>query len=247
MPLGKEVGLGPGHIVLDGDPVWTQQPHPSFRPMSIVAKLLSSCLHIFFINAIGSYWKFYSICVVATTNVTNAKIYILTSACCCRWLRSKGESTAHWHRSQTSPWTYTHWSEYGQSPWVAYGHSSTPLDDNWSTLEVSAKVASATDTGIPAQQNNPSITQSKSPLTYQLFSNFSKSPDGAWKATLRPDLNNLPFTSGYSYRWRQNCHQLIEKLHCPKYCFFAYSRVYYFDSTDANTTASSELKLLHVA
>jgi len=23
MPLGKEVGLGPGHIVLDGDPVGT--------------------------------------------------------------------------------------------------------------------------------------------------------------------------------------------------------------------------------
>jgi len=26
MPLGKEVGLGPGHIVLDGDPVGTQRP-----------------------------------------------------------------------------------------------------------------------------------------------------------------------------------------------------------------------------
>ena len=38
MPLGKEVGLGPGHIVLDGDPVGTQQPLPTFRPMSFVAK-----------------------------------------------------------------------------------------------------------------------------------------------------------------------------------------------------------------
>jgi len=41
MPLGKEVGLGPGHTVLDGDPVGThspQQPLPTFRPMSIVAK-----------------------------------------------------------------------------------------------------------------------------------------------------------------------------------------------------------------
>jgi len=42
MPLGKEVGVGPGHIVLDGDPVGTQrhpqQPLPSFRPMSIVIK-----------------------------------------------------------------------------------------------------------------------------------------------------------------------------------------------------------------
>jgi len=26
MPLGKVVGLGPGHIVLDGDPVGTQPP-----------------------------------------------------------------------------------------------------------------------------------------------------------------------------------------------------------------------------
>jgi len=41
MPLGKEVGLGPGHIVLDGDPVATQAPHsstPHFRPKPIVAK-----------------------------------------------------------------------------------------------------------------------------------------------------------------------------------------------------------------
>ena len=41
MPLGKEVSLGPGHIVLDGDPVVTQHPtaaSPHFRSMSIVAK-----------------------------------------------------------------------------------------------------------------------------------------------------------------------------------------------------------------
>jgi len=40
IPLGKEVGLGPGHIVLDGDPVGAQ-PHtapPHFRPMPIVVK-----------------------------------------------------------------------------------------------------------------------------------------------------------------------------------------------------------------
>jgi len=30
MPLGKEVGLGPGHIVLDGDPA----PHSSPSPLS---------------------------------------------------------------------------------------------------------------------------------------------------------------------------------------------------------------------
>jgi len=34
-PLGTEVDLGPGHIVLDGVP-GAQQP-PYFRPMSIVA------------------------------------------------------------------------------------------------------------------------------------------------------------------------------------------------------------------
>jgi len=37
MPLGKEVGLVPGHIVLDGDPAPTAAP-PHFWPMRIVAK-----------------------------------------------------------------------------------------------------------------------------------------------------------------------------------------------------------------
>ena len=37
MPLGKEVGLGPGHIVLDGDPAPTAAPS-HFRPMPTVAK-----------------------------------------------------------------------------------------------------------------------------------------------------------------------------------------------------------------
>jgi len=36
MPLGKEVGLGPGHIVLDGDPVGTQPPS-SPSPLSVHA------------------------------------------------------------------------------------------------------------------------------------------------------------------------------------------------------------------
>jgi len=51
MPLGKEVGLGPGHIVLDGDPMGTQrpqQPLPTFglpivakrSPISAIAELL---------------------------------------------------------------------------------------------------------------------------------------------------------------------------------------------------------------
>jgi len=41
MSLCKMVGLSPGHIVLDGDPVGTQPPtaaFPHFRPMPIVAK-----------------------------------------------------------------------------------------------------------------------------------------------------------------------------------------------------------------
>jgi len=42
VPLGGEVGLGPGHIVLDGDylslPKGTERPN--FWPMSIVAKRL---------------------------------------------------------------------------------------------------------------------------------------------------------------------------------------------------------------
>jgi len=57
MKLSTEVGLGRGHIVLDGDPA----PHPknghspTFQPMPIVAKrspisataLLSTCLLLF--------------------------------------------------------------------------------------------------------------------------------------------------------------------------------------------------------
>jgi len=41
MPLGTEVGLGPGDIVLDGDPASPTERGtvaPTFRPMSIVAK-----------------------------------------------------------------------------------------------------------------------------------------------------------------------------------------------------------------
>ena len=41
MPLGMEVGLGPGDFVLDGDSTPEKRAqHPNFRPMSIVAKRL---------------------------------------------------------------------------------------------------------------------------------------------------------------------------------------------------------------
>jgi len=51
MKHGLQVGLGPGHIVLDGDPdlPHTKKGHsPNFRPMSIVAKRLDGlrCLHL---------------------------------------------------------------------------------------------------------------------------------------------------------------------------------------------------------
>ena len=43
MPLGMEIGLGPGDNVLDGDPApsrkGAQQPNPHFWPMSVVVKL----------------------------------------------------------------------------------------------------------------------------------------------------------------------------------------------------------------
>jgi len=39
--LGTEVGLGPGNIVLDGDPAQPKEAQPpNFRPMSVVAKRL---------------------------------------------------------------------------------------------------------------------------------------------------------------------------------------------------------------
>ena len=37
MKLGTEVGLDPGHIVLDGDPAPPKEHSPNFQPMSIVA------------------------------------------------------------------------------------------------------------------------------------------------------------------------------------------------------------------
>jgi len=42
VPLGMEVGLGPGHIVLDGDPgpLLKRGHTPNFRPMFVVAKRL---------------------------------------------------------------------------------------------------------------------------------------------------------------------------------------------------------------
>jgi len=40
MPLGREMGLSPGHVVLDGDtaPLPQRGTDPNFRSMSVVAK-----------------------------------------------------------------------------------------------------------------------------------------------------------------------------------------------------------------
>jgi len=67
MPLGKEVGLGPGHIVLDRDLVGTQppqQPLPTFsrcllwpngRPSQ---QLLSSCINsIYYYTITTTGWR----------------------------------------------------------------------------------------------------------------------------------------------------------------------------------------------
>jgi len=57
MPLGKEVGLGPGHVVLhgDGDPAPTAAP-PHFRPMPIVAKRssISATAELFLVHLTGT-------------------------------------------------------------------------------------------------------------------------------------------------------------------------------------------------
>jgi len=43
MKLGTQAGIGPGHIVLDGDPAplpKNKAEPPNFRPISVVAKRL---------------------------------------------------------------------------------------------------------------------------------------------------------------------------------------------------------------
>jgi len=49
MKLGMQVGLGPGHIVLDGDsaPLPQRSTAPNFRPVSVAAKgLHASICHL---------------------------------------------------------------------------------------------------------------------------------------------------------------------------------------------------------
>jgi len=55
MPLGTEVGLGPGDIVLDGDPApprkWAHQSPPTFRPIACSGTVAISAGYA---NAAGS-------------------------------------------------------------------------------------------------------------------------------------------------------------------------------------------------
>jgi len=58
MKLGMEVGLGPGHIVLDGDPVppppkGGTEPPPTFRPC-IVAKRLDGSSFLYLTSPLSS-------------------------------------------------------------------------------------------------------------------------------------------------------------------------------------------------
>jgi len=55
MPLGKEVGLGPGHIVLDGDPVGDAAPHSSPSPLSSHAYCGQTVAHLS--NCWGLVWN----------------------------------------------------------------------------------------------------------------------------------------------------------------------------------------------
>ena len=54
MPLGKKIGLGPGHIVLDGDPAPPKRGTiPNFRPVSVVGKRSPSSAtaeHLFYFS-----------------------------------------------------------------------------------------------------------------------------------------------------------------------------------------------------
>ena len=60
MPLGKEVGLGPGRIVLDGDPVGTGDPadHSSPSPLSAHAYCGQKVAHLSNCWALVSYNRY---------------------------------------------------------------------------------------------------------------------------------------------------------------------------------------------
>jgi len=62
VPLCTDVGLGPGHIVLDGDPApLPKKGHaPNFRPMSIVAKrspISATAEHLFFFGLLPCFLR----------------------------------------------------------------------------------------------------------------------------------------------------------------------------------------------
>jgi len=77
MKLGMEIGLGPDHIVLDGDPPPKRGKvlHPNFRPMSVVAKRLdgSRCHLVHLVPAIHA--------VILTFSIVHIKNGML----CVKW------------------------------------------------------------------------------------------------------------------------------------------------------------------
>ena len=59
MPLGRKVGLSPGHILLHGDPALSPevaQP-PSFQPMSNVAKLSPMSATAEYLYVMLKWWR----------------------------------------------------------------------------------------------------------------------------------------------------------------------------------------------
>ena len=93
MPLGKEVGLGPGQIVLDGDPVGTQPPTaapPHFRAMPIVAKrsTISATAELLLIysmvsvnRSIVSYNKYLVVVITVVVVFTARRSYAIVNIC----------------------------------------------------------------------------------------------------------------------------------------------------------------------
>jgi len=75
MPLGMEVGFGPGDFVFDVDPAnprkKAHRPPPSFWPMSIVAKWLDGSLGTEVLDGVAAPYKrgtapsFRFMCIVA--------------------------------------------------------------------------------------------------------------------------------------------------------------------------------------
>jgi len=95
MPLGMEVGLGPGDFVLDGDPA----PLPILLPMYIVAKRLD-----------GSRWHLAWSCASAQATLCNMVSQLPLKGAqppvfgpCRLWPNGRMDEDATWHRRKSRP------------------------------------------------------------------------------------------------------------------------------------------------